>query len=119
KQGVAMPSTPANPWAFARGDLVRETFESAHFGAVLSRLLAIAPGRRLLDLGCGDGLVARLAGSRLEAYLGVDLFPPAGLPAVRADLREGLGPVARDRFDVYLGTFGIASHLAPDQLRAL
>jgi hypothetical protein len=38
---------------------------------------------------------------------------------VRADLREGLGPAGRERFDIYLGTFGIASHVAPDELRAL
>src|SRR5204863_7941592 len=108
-----------NPWAPPRADLVRATFDSAHFAAVLDRLLMLAPGTRLLDLGCGDGLIAWLGGARLDAYVGVDLFPPDDLPAVRTDLRHGLGPAASEPFDIYLGTFGIASHLAPSELQAL
>src|SRR2546429_4657296 len=112
-------TTAANPWDPPRPDLVRDTFERAHFGPVLRGLLRRAPGGRVLDLGCGDGLVARIAGARLETYLGVDLYPRPGVPAMRADLREGLGQVARESFDVYVGTFGIASHLTPTQLRFL
>lgn len=114
-----MCAAAASPWAPTRPDPVRETFETAHLTAVLHGLLSRAPGGRVLDLGCGDGLVARLAGERLDAYVGVDLHPPADLPAVRADLRDGLAALGRERFDLYVGTFGIASHLAPSELRAL
>jgi len=109
----------ANPWALPGPDPVRETFECAHFAGVVRALLGHAPGGRVLDLGCGDGLVERVAGPRLEAYVGVDLHPAHGMRAVRADLREGLGDLGRERFDLYVGTFGIASHLAPQELRDL
>ncbi len=41
------------------------------------------------------------------------------LDAVAHDLRDGLGPVGRRPFDLYLGTFGLASHLQPPELRRL
>jgi len=109
----------ANAGALPGPDPVRETSECAHFAGVVRALLGHAPGGRVLDLGCGDGLVERVAGPRLEAYVGVDLHPAAGVRAVRADLREGLGELRRERFDLYVGTFGIASHLAPHELRDL
>lgn len=101
---------------------MREELEEAFFERLLHRVLASAPGGELLDLGCGDGLVARLGGMRLSHYLGVDLRPPATVErgaVIPHDLRDGLGPVGRRAFDVYLGTFGIASHLAPEELRRL
>lgn len=115
----------AEAYAVKRYDRVRTEFEQADTGRVLERLLAAAPGTRVLDLGCGDGLVASLAGDRLERYLGVDLFPPDSLgsaPAAEfgvADLRDGLGDVLDERFDLYLGTFGLGSHLAPEEFRSL
>jgi SAM-dependent methyltransferase len=99
---------------------VRRTFEEALLGRLVPHLLDAARGGALLDLGCGDGLARRLAGPRLTRYLGVDLMPaPAGLPCVVHDLRDGLGPVGRRPFDLYLGTFGVASHLSPMALRRL
>jgi SAM-dependent methyltransferase len=88
-------------------------------GRLLAGLLRAAGGRALLDLGCGDGLAGRLAGPRLGRYLGVDLAPPPAAGFLAHDLRDGLGPVGRRPFDVYLGGFGIASHLPPASLRRL
>ncbi len=103
-------------------DAVRETFERAFFSAQLERLLVEAPGGRVLDLGCGDGLVRELCGARVDEYVGIDLH----LPAVDIegqflahDLGEGLGPVGGESFDLYFASFGVASHLAPQQLERL
>ncbi len=57
--------------------------------------------------------------ARLSRYVGVDLAPPAGDDHVQHDLREGIGPVGARPFDLYIGTFGIASHLSPAHLRRL
>jgi SAM-dependent methyltransferase len=103
-----------------RGDLVRERFETAFFGSLLRRL-APSPGE-ILDLGCGEGLVARLAGPRAARYVGVDIRAEgASFPGefVGHDLRDGIGPVGRRPFDLYLATFGLASHLRPNELARL
>jgi SAM-dependent methyltransferase len=112
----------AEPYAEQGHDAVRRTFELAWFERVISRLLREAEGAAVLDLGCGDGAVARLSGGRLSRYVGVDLAPPSDGAAgefVCHDLREGLGPVGAPAFDLYLGTFGIASHLSPRELSRL
>lgn len=112
----------AEPYAKQGHDAVRRTFELAWFERLIPRLLQEARGADVLDLGCGDGAVAGLAAGRLSRYVGVDLAPPrSGIDAefVRHDLREGLGPVGARPFDLYLGTFGIASHLAPRALARL
>lgn len=104
-------------------DAVRDTFERAVFAEILPRLIAEAGGGRVLDLGCGDGMAAELAGDGLESYLGVDLQPPSssaqGGHFVAHDLCEGLGPVGDTPFDVYLASFGVASHLPPAKLPGL
>jgi SAM-dependent methyltransferase len=115
---MRLGETAARPYAWQGHDLVRGTFEERAFARLVPRLLRAAGGA-LLDLGCGDGLAARLAGGRLTRYLGVDLEPASASPAVAHDLRDGLGPVGRRPFDVYLGSFGIASHLGPDELQRL
>lgn len=113
---------PAQAYLGQPRDAVRETFERAFFARELDRLLAEAPGGRVLDLGCGDGLVAELGGARLERYVGVDLHPPApgaGLDFVGHDLCNGLGPVGDEPFDLYFASFGVASHLPPADLERL
>jgi hypothetical protein len=110
----------ARPYAMGAGDTVRDRYERYFFGGLVPRLLGAAGGRgALLDLGCADGLAAELAGPALRSYLGVDLDPPGGVGFLRHDLREGLGPVGEEPFDLYLGTFGVASHVSPAELRRL
>jgi SAM-dependent methyltransferase len=117
-----MRSTRPAAYAYAhQGDAVRVTFELAWFERLIEALLQESGGGEVLDLGCGDGAVASLAG--LTRYVGVDLLPARRdgdrTAFIRHDLRAGLGPVGRRPFDLYLGTFGIASHLAPGELRRL
>lgn len=104
-------------------DMVRETLEREVLAALVPALLAESGGGRLLDLGCADGMAAELAGERLESYLGVDLAPPATTPRrgrfLAHDLRDGLGPVGEEPYDVYLASFGLASHLRPQELLSL
>jgi SAM-dependent methyltransferase len=117
-----MRSEAAVAYSLGGHDAVRARFESGWFAARLPALLTAAPGGEVLDLGCGDGGARRLCGSGPSRYVGVDLVPPAAGSDwrwVQHDLREGLGPVGRRPFDLYLGTFGIASHLAPAELGRL
>jgi len=113
----------AEAYAVQGHDGMREAFEVSFFARLLPRLIEEAGGAgAVLDLGCGDGLAARLCGAELGRYCGVDLRePPGGIAGemVKHDLRDGLGPVGREPFDGYLATFGVASHLAPSELRKL
>jgi SAM-dependent methyltransferase len=111
----------ARPYAGMPRDRVRRAFEEERLGAVMARLFELAGGPvELLDLGCGDGLAARLGRGRLARYLGVDLLPSEGAqPTLAHDLRDGLGPVGRRPFDVYLGYFGVASHMSQAELARL
>ena len=113
----------AEAYAVQGHDGMREAFEVSFFARLPPRLIEEAGGAgAVLDLGCGDGLAARLCGAELGRYCGVDLRePPGGIAGemVKHDLRDGLGPVGREPFDGYLATFGVASHLAPSELRKL
>jgi len=115
----------AAPYAEQGHDAVRATFELTWFERKIACLLRVARGGEVLDLGCGDGAVTRLAAGRLSRYVGVDFSPPplpanqTGVNYVDHDLREGIGPVGARPFDLYLGTFGVASHLSPRELRRL
>jgi SAM-dependent methyltransferase len=109
----------ASCYATQGHDAVRARFERRWFARLVPRLLQEARGGELLDLGCGDCLAERLAGRRLTRYAGVDLAPPDRAGLLAHDLRSGLGRVGERPFDLYLGTFGVASHLAPSELRRL
>jgi SAM-dependent methyltransferase len=109
----------AASYAVQRHDVVRSVFETGWFERLVPRLLREAGGGELLDLGCGGAEPAWPAGGALTRYVGVDLDPPPDGRFVQHDLRDGLGPVGPRPFHLYLGTFGIASHLAPAHLRRL
>jgi SAM-dependent methyltransferase len=111
--------TAEAPYAAARHDVVRQELETAWFARLVPGLLRASGGGAVLDLGCGDGLVRRLAGPGLTRYAGVDLSRREEPGFIAHDLRHGLGPVGRAPFDLYLGTFGIASHVSPDELGRL
>ena len=113
---------PAEAYLAPPRDAVRETFERAFFARELDRLLHEAPGGRIIDLGCGEGLIGELTPERLDRYVGVDLHPPAGkggFDFVAHNLCDGLGPVGTEPFDVYFASFGVASHLPPAGLERL
>jgi hypothetical protein len=107
---------PSRAYAVQGHDMVRSELERGWMARFLLSWFDLRGGGSLLDLGCGDRLARRLAGPRLQRYVGVDLRPPA---EVVHDLREGLGPVGPRPFDIYLGGFGIASHLPVPSLRRL
>ncbi|MFE0631443.1 class I SAM-dependent methyltransferase [Streptomyces sp. NPDC058864] len=67
--------------------------------------LPVAAGSRVLDVGCGTGRVACLAGRRGATVLGVDLSEPMLREAVAAAEREGLGGVAFERGDAQVHPF--------------
>ncbi len=115
-----MLAEAVRPYLVQPGDPVREVFECEFFARLIPTWLAESGGSAMLDLGCADGLAGWLAGPLLGRYVGVDLDPgdvPGG--ALRHDLRQGLGPVGAAPYDLYLGTFGMASHLAPRELERL
>jgi SAM-dependent methyltransferase len=90
--------------------------------AQLMAAAAIAPGERVLDIGCGNGLTsrdaARAAGEQGEV-LGVDLSGPMLARAAQLAKDEGLGnvrfeqgdaqvyPFPRDTFDIVMSRFGV------------
>lgn len=116
-------STPELDWA--DGDYSLTAAALAPVAEVLLDALAVRPGERLLDVGCGTGNVALAAAARGARATGVD--PTAGLLA-RARERDGADavdwavmageelPVAAAAFDVVASCFAVI--FAPDADRA-
>lgn len=117
----------AREWDGPNGEfwvLHQERFDTtiAPHHAVLMEAAAIAPGERVLDIGCGNGLTtrdtARAAGDQGEA-VGVDLSGPMLGRAERLAKEEGLGNVRFEQgdaqvfrfpaeaFDVVMSRFGV------------
>jgi len=116
-------SAPALDWADGDYGLTAAALEPV--AGVLLDALAVAPGERLLDVGCGTGNLALAAAARGARATGVD--PAAGLVA-RARDRGGAEevdwavmageelPVAENAFDVVASCFAVI--FAPDAARA-
>jgi methionine biosynthesis protein MetW len=94
---------------------VRYTFKRSKTGSHMQIVDAIAPGSRVLDLGCSQGLLARPLREKNVAVTGVDIAPPEGLAAeleeyFQQDLELPLDlPVGRE-FD-YVVVSDVIEHL--------
>ncbi len=93
-----------------------DLFDELHMGgrlatARVAEALAVAPGERVLDVGCGIGGPARAVASRRGAHVtGVDLTPSQVEAAQALSERLGLGEVTRFHVgDVAHLTFGDGS----------
>jgi SAM-dependent methyltransferase len=78
-RGVAAPRPsqlhPANPnkALWEKGDFTRIARTMRESGEALVRAIGVAPGERVLDLGCGDGTTALPAAQLGADVLGVDI----------------------------------------------
>jgi SAM-dependent methyltransferase len=97
-------SARADDWARVQEPLMKPAFEAG------LDALAITPGTRLLDVGCGSGLALRLAADRGATVSGLDaseaLLEHArhripGAPIVQGELEDL--PFADQSFDVVTG----------------
>lgn len=84
----------------------------------------IQPGSRVLDLGCGDGvLLAHLEARRQAVGYGIEIDQKRiqaaiarGLNIIQQDLNQGLRRFADQSFDYCLMTQALQAVQAPDQL---
>lgn len=83
----------------------------------------VAPGARLLDLGCGDGaLLAHLAEHKQVRGYGLEIDPDnitaciaRGVNVIQADLDEGLSDFGNAGFDVVVMTQALQALQRPDE----
>ena len=86
----------------------------------------IAPGSRVLDLGCGDGeLLAWLRDNKQVAGYGLEIDPDKialcierGVNVIEQNLDQGLGNFASDSFDVVVMTQSLQALHYPDKVLA-
>ena len=86
----------------------------------------IAPGARILDLGCGDGnLLAHLAHTRAVRGYGLEIDPAnvaacvaRGVNVIQADLDDGLRDFETGSFDYVVMTQALQALQRPDQALA-
>ena len=86
----------------------------------------IAPGSRVLDLGCGDGaLLAQLTRTRQVRGYGLEIDPSnlarcvdAGVNVIQADIDDGLKEFEASSFDYVLMTQALQALQRPDEALA-
>ncbi|MBC9252711.1 methionine biosynthesis protein MetW [Pseudomonas alcaligenes] len=86
----------------------------------------IAPGSRVLDLGCGDGaLLAHLRDHKQVGGYGLEIDPEkiakcieCGVNVIEQNLDEGLGNFADNSFDVVVMTQSLQALRYPDKVLA-
>ncbi|WP_367275714.1 methionine biosynthesis protein MetW [uncultured Nevskia sp.] len=86
----------------------------------------IAPGSRILDLGCGDGaLLAHLASTRQVRGYGLEIDDDnvanciaAGINVIQADVDDGLAEFADGSFDYVVMTQALQALVRPDLVLA-
>ncbi|MBC7521401.1 MAG: methyltransferase domain-containing protein [Sandarakinorhabdus sp.] len=116
-----MNDIPANPnrALWEKGDFTRLAATMRDSGEALVESLGIAPGSRVLDLGCGDGTTALPAARRGADVLGVDIASnlvaagnaraaAAGLANLRFEEGDAsnLSGLADNSFDLLVSMFG-------------
>jgi SAM-dependent methyltransferase len=120
-QPLAPRAQPANPnkALWEKGDFTRIARSMRDSGQALVRSIGVAPGERVLDLGCGDGTTALPAAQLGADVLGVDIASnlvragnlraeQAGLGNCRFEEGDACDLYALDdaSFDLTLSIFG-------------
>ncbi|MBU6372862.1 MAG: methyltransferase domain-containing protein [Alphaproteobacteria bacterium] len=120
-----------NKALWEKGDFTRIAAAMREGGEALVASLALAPGTRVLDLGCGDGTTAIPAAQRGADVLGVDIASnlveagarraqALGLSNCRFQLGDAfdLSDLPGDAFDVVVSIFGAMFAPRPDDVAA-
>ena len=87
------PAIPEETWDHQHTtgywDFLAGIEELSRYSAIAGYCQFLKPAARVLDVGCGTGLLAeRLSRDRMSAYLGIDLSPAAIERARRLDLEN-------------------------------
>lgn len=124
---VLGPSMTYTCAVFAREDATLEEAQEEKYRLVHDKL-ALRPGDRLLDLGCGWGGMVRHAARRGVRAVGVTLSAEQAEWAQRAIAREGLGDLAEVRLQDYrdvperdfdaISSIGMTEHIGRSHYRA-
>jgi ubiquinone/menaquinone biosynthesis C-methylase UbiE len=115
----AAPRVNPNRALWEKGDFTRIAASMRESGEALVERIGVAPGLKVLDLGCGDGTTALPAARRGAEVLGVDIARnlveagarrarEAGLPNLRFEVGDAcdLAGVPDRGFDLVVSIFG-------------